>query len=120
MHTHEHTVDTGASFQWAKEFISTATLTWDLKQDKLHVVADTDTLAAGAGLTYRISAVKAEVNYRMARSRGGADTKQEAVSGGLDWNPVPQIRWSNRVEYSVSHNPFTAATDATSSLEMSF
>jgi len=120
MHTHEHTVNAGLSYQWLKELISTASLDWDLKQDKLGHVPDTDTLAAGTGLTFRVAAIKLDVNYKLAKSRGGADTQQQALSAGLDWNPDPQVRWSNRAEYSVSLHPTSAATDVTSSLEVSF
>lgn len=118
--THEHTVNTGASYQWTKRLISTATLAYDLKQDRLGIVPTVETLAASNGLTFRIKRLKIEGTYRLAQSRGGADTRQQAFSGGLDFTPASQVRWTTRVEYSISANPATVATDVTSSLEVSF
>jgi hypothetical protein len=113
-------VNGGLSYQWAKSFITNATLAYDLKQDRLHLIRNVETLSAGAGLTFRIKWMKVEGTYRLARSRGGADTFQQAFSGGLDILPASQIHWTNRVEYTLSRRPASAATDATSSLEMSF
>ena len=103
-----------------KQLISTATLAYDLKQDRLGVVPDVKTLSAGSGFTFRIKKIKIGGTYRLAQSRGGADTQQQAFSGSLDFIPAPQVRWSNRVEYSISKFPATEATDITSSLEVSF
>ena len=120
IHTYEHAVNSGLSYQWAKAFITTATMAYDLKQDRLHLIPNVETLSAGAGLTFRVKWLKVEGTYRLARSRGGADTFQQAFSGGLDILPASQIHWTNRVEYTLSRRPASAATDATSSLEMSF
>jgi hypothetical protein len=113
-------VDGGLSYQWNKAFITNGTMAYDLKQDRLHLIPNVETLSVGAGLTFRVKWMKVEGTYRLARSKGGANTLQQAFSGGLDFLPASQIRWTNRVEYTVSRRPASAATDATSSLEMSF
>lgn len=120
LHTHEHSVNGGASYQWLKSLISSVGATYNLKRDRLGAIPDVVTLAGNAGLTYRISVFKSEVTYRLAQSRGGADTFQQSVSGSLDFNPVPQVRWTNRAEYVASARPASANTDVTSSLEVSF
>jgi len=120
IHTYEHAVDGGLSYQWNKAFITNGTLAYDLKQDRLHLIPNVETLSVGAGLTFRVKWMKAEGTCRLARSRGRAGTFQQAFSGGLDILPASQIRWTNRVEYTLSRRPSSAATDATSSLEMSF
>jgi len=56
----------------------------------------------------------------MAKSQGGSNTFQQSVSGSLAFTPAEQVRWSTRGEYTVSDNPRKAATDITSSLEVSF
>ena len=118
--TYEHTAKAGASYQWDRSLISTANLTYDLKQDRLGLIPNTETLAAGSGLTFRIRVIKVNVSYRMAQSRGGASTRQQAFSGSVDFIPVSHVRWSTRGEYIVNDQPATAATDVTSSLEVRF
>lgn len=71
-------------------------------------------------LVTRMEWLKVRGLFWLARSRGGAETFQQAFPGGLDFLPASQIRWTNRIEYTLSRRPASAATDATSSLEMSF
>ena len=120
MHTYEHTVNAGVSYQWLKSVISNASLTYDMKQDRLGRLGGTRTLAASAGLTYRVQKLKVEGTYRLAQSHGGADRTQRALSGSLDFNPVPEVRWTNRIECAVTEIPAAENTDVTSSLEVGF
>jgi len=120
LHTYEHTANGGASWRIHKALIATASASYDLKEDRNRILPSVETMGGGAGLTFRVPVFKMEANYRLARSRGGADTLQQSVSASLDINPVPQARWANRLEYSTSARPSTANTDFTSSLEMSF
>lgn len=115
-----HTVSAGASYQWVRSLISRANFTYDLKEDKHGIIPPITTISAGSGMTYRIKMLKIDCDYRLAQSRGGAGTFQQAVSSSLDFVPSPNVRWSNRGEYAVSKNPSTASTDITSSLEVSF
>ena len=120
LHTYEHTVNAGATYQVYRTLIPTVTCSYDLRQDRTGRLGSVETMAVGAGLTFRIRQFRIEGTYRLARSRGGADTSQQAMGGSMDWVPAPQVRWTARAEYGRNDRPVSSNTDITSSLEVSF
>lgn len=120
LHSRQDTASARVTYQWTEAFSAFAEGTYDRNEDVSGREPAIHTAAPALGAAWRWAALRAEVGTKWARSWGGAETRQEAYSLAVTYNPLAVLSLALRAQHSRTTAPDALTTEANLNCSLQF